>query len=66
MKNSIYVRLMCLILLSALVLTQNQLLSKAQVIQTNNLTDPKELEAFGGRKNPDYRNGSGTSEKRHV
>jgi len=37
---------MCLILLSALVLTQNQLLSKAQVIQTNNLTDPKELEAF--------------------
>jgi len=46
MKNSIYVRLMCLILLSALVLTQNQLLSKAQVTQTNNLTDPKELEAF--------------------
>jgi CubicO group peptidase (beta-lactamase class C family) len=46
MKNSIYVRLMCLIFLSALVLTQNQLLSKAQVTRTNNLTDPKELEAF--------------------
>src|SRR4028118_204305 len=47
-KNSIYVRLMCLLLLSALVLTQNQPLSKAQAqaIQTNNLTNPKELEAF--------------------
>src|SRR3712207_4492046 len=48
MKNSTHVRLMCLIVLLALVLTQNQLLSKAQaqVTPNNNLTDPKELETF--------------------
>lgn len=48
MKISIYARLMCLTLLSALVLTQTPLISKAQAqaTQINNLTDSKELEAF--------------------
>jgi len=48
MNNSIYVRLMCLLMLSALMLTPTRLPSKiqAQIAQTNNLTDPKELAAF--------------------
>jgi CubicO group peptidase (beta-lactamase class C family) len=48
MKNSIDVRLMCLLMMSALIFTQSQPPSKiqAQVAQTNNLTDSKELGAF--------------------
>ena len=48
MNNSIYVRLMCLLTLSALILTPTRLTSKiqAQAAQTNSLTDPKELAAF--------------------
>ncbi len=48
MNNSSYQRLMCLLMMSALIFTQTQPSSKtqAQVAQTKNLTDPKELEAF--------------------
>src|SRR5688572_10405665 len=48
MKNSIYVRLMCMLMMSALIFTQTQPPAKiqAQVAQTNNVIDPKELEAF--------------------
>jgi CubicO group peptidase (beta-lactamase class C family) len=48
MNNSIQARLICLLLMLALIVTQTQSPSKiqAQASQTNNLTDPKELESF--------------------
>lgn len=48
MNNSIHVRLICLLLVSTLTCTPPQSPSKihAQASQTNNLTDPKELETF--------------------
>jgi len=48
MENLIYVRLLCLLMVSALSLTLTHLPSKtyAQVAPTNNLTNPKELEAL--------------------
>lgn len=48
MNNSIYGRLMCWLVMSVLIFTQTQPPSKirAQVAQTNNSINPKELEAY--------------------
>ncbi len=48
MHDSIYVRLMCVLIMPALIFTQAQPPSKiqAQAAQTNNLADPKELAVY--------------------